>query len=90
LTKNEIAEFFSHDVFHDESYVQFDGRRLYFKHPEAGRIDIEFPQKPERLPSSLASSPLLDMNRMTLMAPCSGSMIGPCGVPKTKVLDTAS
>lgn len=49
LEKAEINDWFSKYPKGPE-YVQYDGRDLYFVHPEANCIDLEYPKKLEQLP----------------------------------------
>jgi len=53
LTATEVGEWFSWSArFPDlgSDYVHCDGKSLFFTHPEANCIDLEYPPKLERLP----------------------------------------
>jgi hypothetical protein len=50
LGKSEVHNWFSGFPNPSPDYVQCDGRGLFFVHPEANCIDLEYPAKLERLP----------------------------------------
>jgi hypothetical protein len=50
LGKPEVHNWFSAFPNSSTEYVQCDGRELFFAHPEANCIDLEYPAKLEQLP----------------------------------------
>jgi hypothetical protein len=50
LSAAEIAEWFARFPNRDSEYVHYDANGLFFTHPEADCIDVEYPPKLERLP----------------------------------------
>jgi len=50
LSEAEISDWFSSSPSLGNEYAQWDGEGLFFAHPEANCIDVEYPPKLERMP----------------------------------------
>ena len=50
LSKSDVLNLFAGFPSPRTDYVQCDGNGLFFAHPEANCIDLEYPPKLERLP----------------------------------------
>ena len=79
LTAGEIADWFQWSKKLGDEYVHYDSSGPFFASAEAACIDLEYPSKLERLPSSHDVLRQSGMKTNTSKARWFGSPDGQCG-----------